>query len=149
MTIQDLNASLYAASLAGLLIILQTSLMLTVGLYRGRIGQFVGLGEDPNMERLTRRHGNLAENACLFVCVLALLELLSGQTAIVMWLAIIFAVARILHAIAFSDLAGSHGVSKDGAKRIFVLSRISGAMLIAMTSFTLGGALIYAVLALT
>ncbi len=41
MTIQDLNAPLYAASLAGLLIILQTALMLTVGLYRGRIGQFV------------------------------------------------------------------------------------------------------------
>ena len=35
MTIQDLNASLYAASLAGLLIILQTALTLTVGLYRG------------------------------------------------------------------------------------------------------------------
>ena len=69
MTIQDLNASLYAASLAGLLIILQTALMLTVGLYRGRIGQFVGLGEDPNMEYLTRRHGNLAKmRACSYAC---------------------------------------------------------------------------------
>ena len=73
------NLPVYSAALGAFLIVLQVALMLTVGLHRTK-GQFIGLGDDPHLERKVRRHGNLAENAGLFLVVIALFELLVGQT---------------------------------------------------------------------
>ena len=117
----------YAAMLGAFLIVLQVALMLTVGLHRSR-GQFIGNGDDRDLERKVRRHGNLAENSGLFLVVIALFEMIVGQTTYVAAVCIVFAVARVLHAAGFSSLAGSHGEDLTGARRAFAGMRGIGAL---------------------
>ena len=120
------NLPIYAAALGAFLIVLQAGLMLTVGLHRSK-GQFIGNGDDRDLERKVRRHGNLAENAGLFLVVIALFEMIVGQTTYVAAVCIVFAVARVLHAIGFSSLAGSHGEDLTGARKAFAGMRGIGA----------------------
>lgn len=117
---------IYAASLGAFLIVLQVVLMLTVGMHRMK-GQFIGTGEDRELERKVRRHGNLAENAGLFLVVIALFEMIVGQTTYVAAVCVIFAVARVMHAIGFSSLAGSHGEDLSGGRKAFAGMRALGA----------------------
>ncbi|KWV91637.1 MAPEG family protein [Erythrobacter sp. YT30] len=117
---------IYTAALGAFLIVLQVVLMLTVGLHRSK-GQFIGVGDDRDLERKVRRHGNLAENSGLFLVVIALFEMLSGQTAYVLSLCLVFAGARIFHALAFSSLAGSHGEDLTGGRKAFAGMRALGA----------------------
>lgn len=120
------NLPLYSAALGAFLIVLQVGLMLTVGVHRSK-GQFIGNGDDRDLERKVRRHGNLAENAGLFLVVIALLEMIVGQTTYVASVCLVFAAARIAHAIGFSSLAGSHGEDLTGARRAFAGMRAMGA----------------------
>lgn len=122
-----MNLPLYTAQLGAFLIVLQVILMLTVGLHRAK-GAFVGHEGDRNLERKVRRHGNLAENSGLFLVVFALLELIVGQTTWVLSLCLLFAGARVLHAIGFSSLAGSHGEDLTGGRKAFAGARAMGAM---------------------
>ena len=112
-----------AAITAGILLIVQQVLVIGIGKRRRsqRIG--VGIGTDPDMERLVRRHGNLAENAPIFVIGLALLEILVGSSIAVMVLAVLFLVFRAMHLIAFSSLGGSHG--QEGARGYLKVRMIS------------------------
>ena len=137
---------IYAALLGGALLCLQIILMLTVGTYRSNSGKGVGVAEDVTLERLVRRHGNLAENAAIFVTVLALYELLFGQTWIALTAGIAFFVARLLHAFAFTSNSDSHLVDARGAGKKFVLMRVSGALLTALSSLALGITLIISIL---
>lgn len=121
-----MNLPIYAAALAAFLVTLQAGLMFAVG-YRRMKGPPIGLGDDKDMERRVRRHGNLAENAGLFLAVLAIYELLVGQTSLVLGLCVLFAAARTLHAIGFSSLAGSHGDTQASAAGLFLLARVLGA----------------------
>jgi uncharacterized membrane protein YecN with MAPEG domain len=120
------NLPLYSAALGAFLIVLQVALMLTVGLHRAK-GQFIGIGEDRDLERKVRRHGNLAENAGLFLVVIALFEMLVGQTVFVASVCIAFAFARVSHALGFSSLAGSHGDDLTGGRKAFAGMRALGA----------------------
>lgn len=140
-----MNPPLYTAALGAFLLALQAGLMLSVGFYRTR-GIFVGLDDDPTLERLVRRHGNLAENAGLFLAALALLEIIAGQSLAVAGLCLGFALARLLHAIGFSSLAGSHGEGLNGIRRLFLLARSSGAVATAVVGFLAAGALLAALL---
>ncbi|MFL0354879.1 MAPEG family protein [Erythrobacter sp. GH1-10] len=121
-----MNLPIYTAALGAFLIVMQAVLMVGVGARRLK-GPFIGLGDDKNMERRVRRHGNLAENSGLFLAVLALLELLVGQTPFLAALCLLFAVARLLHAAGFSSLAGSHGEDLSGARKGFAAMRALGA----------------------
>lgn len=121
-----MNLPIYAAALGAFLIVLQVVLMLSVGLHRSK-GQFIGNDGDRDLERKVRRHGNLAENSGLFLVVIALFEMLVGQTTYVLVLCIVFAVARLLHALGFSSLAGSHGVDLTGSRKAFAGMRALGA----------------------
>lgn len=121
-----MNLPLYAAALGAFLIVLQVVLMLSVGLHRSK-GQFLGIGDDKDLERKVRRHGNLAENSGLFLVVIALFEMLVGQTTYVLVLCIAFAVARIFHALGFASLAGSHGEDLTGGRKAFAGMRAMGA----------------------
>lgn len=120
------NLPIYSAALGAFLIVLQVGLMLTVGLHRSK-GQFIGIGDDRDLERKVRRHGNLAENSGLFLVVIALFEMLVGQTTYVATVCIVFVVARVLHAAGFSSLAGSHGDDLTGARRAWAGMRAMGA----------------------
>ena len=134
---------LISAALAGVLIVLQTGLMLSVGLHRTRLQVGVGTGDDMVLERKIRRHGNLTENAALFVAALALAELTGASPQFVAILAGAFFLARCLHAMGFSSEAGSHLV--EGG-RVFLFLRAGGAFLTAGSAFALGGYLVYVAL---
>ena len=129
-----------SAVTAGALLIIQQLLMLNVGLYRTKVRTGVGYGEDLDLERLSRRHGNLAENAGIFVATLALLELLAGSVDIVAGFAIAFVVARTAHIIGFSSLAGSH--LKDGST-VFLFLRAGGATFTALVGVATGAYLLF------
>lgn len=117
---------LYTAALGAFVIVLQVALMLSVGMHRTK-GQFIGIGDDRDLERKVRRHGNLAENSGLFLVVIALFEMLVGQTTYVLVLCIAFAAARAFHALGFSSMAGSHGEDLTGARKAFAGMRALGA----------------------
>lgn len=136
-----MNLPLYTALLGAFLIVLQVVLMLSVGLHRAK-GQFIGIGEDRDLERKVRRHGNLAENSGLFLVVLALLEIIVGQTSWVLGLCILFGTARLLHAIGFSSLAGSHGDDLTGGRKAFAGMRAMGAMGTLLTAVGAAGAIV-------
>lgn len=127
---------IYAAAAGAILIILQALLMVSAGAYRAKSGINLGTGEDPVMERKIRRHGNLAENAGLFVAVLALAEMTVVPNIVVQYIAIAFVVARIFHAIALSSAAGAQG--GEGSK-FFVVARVIGAMGTLLSFLALGG----------
>ena len=68
-----------SALTAGVLIVMQMALMLTVIRARRRNRQSLGDGGNPDMLLAIRRHGNSAENAALFIAGFALLELRDGN----------------------------------------------------------------------
>ena len=115
-----------AAATAAMLAILQALLMIAVGLHRIRNRVALGTGDDPALERKIRRHGNLAENAALFIVVLALAEMTVVPDDLVRIIAIVFILGRILHALALSTVAGSHG---SATGRIYPIMRAVGAFI--------------------
>ncbi len=135
---EDLNPPLVAAMLGAAILTLQTVLMLTVGMYRTSAGKGVGVEGDMKLERLVRRHGNLAENAAIFVTVFALYELLFGATTLALVIGITFIIARVSHVIGFTSASGSHLVDAAGSGRVFVLMRAAGAGLTALSTLALG-----------
>ncbi|MEM9605496.1 MAG: MAPEG family protein [Pseudomonadota bacterium] len=145
----ELYFPLYTTALGSVLLVAQNLLMLNVGLYRGKIGQAVGTGGDATLERLVRRHGNLAENAAIFVAALALYELGNGQTALALWTGAAFGAGRLTHAVAFSSDAGSHLVNQTGSRRAFAALRASGAFLTTASGVVLGIAMLVSVITRT
>ena len=129
------------AALAAVLIIVSQILMLGVGLHRNRLGVGVGTGGDADLERKIRRHGNLTENAAIFVVALALLEMSGSPRWVATLLAGLFLVGRTLHILAFSSLTGSH-MKQDGNKA-FIALRGAGAFLTLFCGLAVGAALIF------
>lgn len=142
---QLIAAPIYAAVLGGGFLAVQNLLMLNVGMYRTGLRKGVGVDGDIKLERLVRRHGNLAENAAIFVIALAIYEILFGQTGMAFWAATIFAIARVMHLVGFSNDAGSHLIGAEGGKKVFLMMRAGGSMLSAATSIVLGVALVLGV----
>ena len=94
---------LVTAGAAGVLLLFQTLLMLTVALIRRGVRQSLGdSSEHPGLARAVRRHGNLAENAAIFLIGSALLEMLGGGRLWVEGLCGAFILARLLHALGLS-----------------------------------------------
>ncbi len=93
------------AYVAGILGILQFILMMAVGVARGPAGVSLGDGGNEALQRNIRRHGNLAENAPIFILLLGLLELANGNATWVFYLGVVFIVARFAHALALSGIA--------------------------------------------
>lgn len=143
--LETVTAPVFSAVLSGTLLTLQTVMMLTVGAHRNRARKGVGIDGDQTLERLVRRHGNLAENAAIFLIVLALYELLFGATTIVLMTGIVFFVARLLHILGFTNDAGSHLVNAKGAGGAFILMRVLGAGLTALATIVLGVGLVVSV----
>ena len=128
----------YTAYMAAFLIVVQTALALSVGGYRGRNRKPIGDADDEVLARRIRRHANMTEYAPIYISVLALYELMVGQTTTVFWMALLFAISRILHVIGFSSSAGSHLQNLSGNRRLFLLSRMVGAGLTLILSFAIG-----------
>ena len=94
---------LVTAMAAGVLLLLQTLLMLTAALVRRGSGQALGdTAQHAGLTRAVRRHGNLAENAAIFLIGSALFEMLGAPTLWVEALCGAFVLARLLHAFGLS-----------------------------------------------
>ena len=130
-----------AAMVGAFLIILQQFFMMNTGTHRVKADIGVGYGTDRDLERKSRRHGNLAENAAIFVIVLALTEGLIGSGPIITGFAGAFIFARLCHAIGFMSTTGSHA-TKDGPK-FFAMFRAVGATLTGLIGLGLGFCLAY------
>ena len=84
------------------LALLQIVLMMAVGVRRRAAGITLGDGGDEALLYGIRRHGNLIENAPIFIILLAFYEAIGGVNGVVISLAAIFAIARLSHAYALS-----------------------------------------------
>jgi uncharacterized membrane protein YecN with MAPEG domain len=135
----SMTIPIIAAVAGAVLIILQAILMILVGMHRIRNRINLGMGDDPALERKIRRHGNLAENAALFIVVLALAEMTVVPNDVVQIIALVFIVGRILHAIALSTVAGSQGAETG---KIFQALRAIGAFTTFGSFIALGGYLL-------
>jgi uncharacterized protein len=98
----------FTAAAAAALAVLQMLLLLYTANGRGKYK--AGLGDGGNAALLTRirMHGNLAENAPLFLILLGLVEMSGQWASFVPWIAIAFVVVRLSHAI---GLAMSSGIT--------------------------------------
>ena len=97
-----LTPPLISALTAGILIVMQMALALAVALARRRSRQSLGDGSNKDLLQAIRRHGNLAENAALFIAGFTLLELLGGSRIELQILCAVFVLGRISHAIGLS-----------------------------------------------
>jgi uncharacterized membrane protein YecN with MAPEG domain len=79
--------------------IFQMMLLLFVARGRGRFQTGLGDGGHPGLLKRIRMHGNLAENAPLFLILLGLTELSGQWAALVPWFAAAFIVVRLSHAL--------------------------------------------------
>ncbi len=131
-----------SAMVASVLLLMQITLMVSVGLHRNRGGISLGYGEDIELQRKIRRHGNLAENAAIFIATLALGEILGLSTNLLIGLGAAFVLGRLFHAIAFSSPAGSYGGAGSG---LYLAARGLGAMGTVLPSLMLAGYLLYSV----
>jgi len=138
-----MTAPLISALVGSVLAIMQVIFMLSAGSHRAKTGIGVGTDGDLQLERKVRRHGNLAENAALFVVVLALAEMTVVPNNIVLILGVIFIIGRVFHAIAFASLAGSHG--KEGSK-LFKVTRWLGILGTAIGLLGVAGYLLFGIL---
>ena len=125
-----------AAFVGAILIVAQQIFMMIAGTHRGKVAIGVGVGQDKELERKVRRHGNLAENAAIFLVVLGFAEMLSGGGTMTTVIGIVFLCARISHAVAFTSLSGSHG--QENGARIFALCRMFGALGTGLSGIVLG-----------
>ena len=135
---ENLNPPIFAAILGAAILTLQTLLMLTVGMYRNSSGKGVGVDGDMKLERLVRRHGNLAENAAIFIIVFALYEILFGATTLALVIGATFVIARVSHVVGFTSDSGSHLVNAAGPGRVYIMMRAGGAGLTALSTLALG-----------
>ena len=119
-----------SALTGGVLILLQSALVFAAANQRRLHGPSVGEPTDPNVTRAIRRHGNLAENAAIFIVCVALLEMLGGGRLWVEVLCAAFVAARLLHAF---------GLSLKNPTNAF---RVVGIILTVFVGLSLGGRLI-------
>ena len=99
---QGLSFPAVTAATAGALGILHVVLVLLVS--AGRVKFNTGLGDGGNeaLSRRIRMHGNLTENASLFLILLGIVELSGRSPHLVMLLGPLFVALRICHAYGLS-----------------------------------------------
>jgi hypothetical protein len=96
------------AATAAVLALFQMLLLLYTATGRGQYRTGLGDGGNPALLKRIRMHGNLAENAPLFLILLGLIEISGQWTSLVPLFAAAFLVVRLSHAL---GLAISSGVS--------------------------------------
>ena len=99
---QTVTMPVVSAITAGVLIIAQMGLMLSVALTRIRTSTSLGEGNDAALLARVRRHGNFAENAAIFVISLALVEMMGAARSSVIGLVALFVAGRVFHALGLS-----------------------------------------------
>lgn len=110
---------------AGIILLLQMILMINVGRVRGATNTLFGSG-DETLQKAVRVHGNLTENAGIFMVTFALLEMIGGATWIVATLCGVFVIARVAHAIGLSMSTGVGAPRFIGALGTLLTGLVAG-----------------------
>lgn len=99
MTVLDLPITTFAASVLTLWLV-----VLSARVIQRRMASTTSLGDggDPVLERRIRAHGNLAENAPLFLILLALAEIQGAAFWVCAGLAAVFLAGRLSHGYALA-----------------------------------------------
>lgn len=118
-----------AAATGGVLLVLQMGLGLAVSGARGRAGVWIGAGGNAALERGTRRHANLAENAGLVLAGLTLLELSGRWPALLSVLCPTFIVLRVCHAAGLSRADTNNPLRLIGGAGTYLLGLVLGGAL--------------------
>lgn len=124
-----------SALTAGVLIVLQTLLSALISGQRRKTHIAIGDGGDEALQRATRRHGNLAEQAGLFIAGFTLLELSGQAPNLLAVLCTAYVLARISHAIGMSQTVTTNP------------GRMIGAIGSLVVGFVLGGTLVWVAVA--
>jgi len=95
--------------------LLQNGLVMTVGFGRVKYVQGIGDGGNNDLLMLIRRHGNLTENAPLFIALLAFIEMIIGSAYVVAAMGGAFFLVRIAHAIGLTIGEGPNAFRFIGA----------------------------------
>lgn len=113
---------------AAVLALFQVALMLRVSARRGATQTGVGDGGDEELLRRMRAHGNLVENAPMFLILLYLTELSWRGSPFVAVIAVFFVVFRLSHALGISRSVGTsfpRFLGASGTVLCFVLLSIA------------------------
>ncbi len=124
------NPPYVTAGTAGVLLLMQMALLLRVVILRRRNRQSLGDGGHDDLLRAVRRHGNLAENAAMFLVCFALFELTGGPRRVLVFMCATFVVARISHAVGLST------------RKTVNLARVGGIVLTVFVGVGLGWRLV-------
>ena len=103
------------ALIAAVMAIFQVILMLQVGFTRLNTQISFGSGGNDKLERKIRVHGNLTENAPMFLLLLALLEGVGMSSTVIGLIGLAFFLVRIAHAYALNYTSGAHPLRAVGA----------------------------------
>ncbi|MBX9647045.1 MAG: MAPEG family protein [Xanthobacteraceae bacterium] len=122
------------AATAVVLALLQTSLMLNVSLSRTKSSTGLGDGGDEGLLRRIRMHGNLAENAAMFLVLLGLTEMTGEWGLAIPVIAASFVLFRLAHPIGLSLTSGPSAPRIIGAVGT-VIAFICTASLLAISVF--------------
>ena len=119
------------ALIGGLLIMMQSGLMFWTGFGRVKHQVAFGTGDVQEVEMRVRAHGNLAENAAIFVIALALLELSNMNQIVIITLGAAFVIARILHVIGVGIIPPSGNKPRIlGAGTTGIVGLVTGGLLV-------------------
>lgn len=117
------------ATTAGLLLILQILLAGMTSGARGATKNPIGDGGNEVMIRAVRRHGNLAENAGIFIAGLMLLELSKFSPPLLIGLCVAFVLARLVHAFGLSQVNTNNAFRVLGGAGTYLIGLALGGAL--------------------
>lgn len=109
---------------------LQIVLAFVVSGTRGKLKTSIGDGGHEVLQRIARRHANLAENAGIFVAGFTLLELSRLSSVALIALCSAFVVARLAHAIGLSRTNTSNVFRLIGGVGTYLIGLVLGAALV-------------------
>ena len=115
---------------AGFVLLLQVVLAATVSAGRGKMHSPIGDGGKEELLRLIRRHGNLAENAGIFLVGFALLEMSARYPSLLIALCASFAAVRIGHALGLSQVNTNNAFRVVGAVGTYLIGLALGTALL-------------------
>jgi len=118
------------AMTAGVILIMQIVLAYMVSDTRGKAQTSLGDGGNNMMLKSVRRHGNLAENAGLFIAAFSLLELSRFSPTLLIILCVAFVISRVLHAIGMSQAQSTNVMRFIGGVGTYIIGLVLGGCLV-------------------
>lgn len=128
---ENVSAHVSAAALyTGILILMGITLQFRVIGHRRSKKIGIGDGQDKELARAIRVHGNFAENAPFVMAGLIMLALIGAPAIVVHGVGLLAVIGRVAHAIGFSQSAGSSFGRVGGMMMTFTALIITAVALI-------------------